>query len=243
MVISKDLAKLIGIQLGDGCISITDRYHECAISGDINEEKEYYDEIIIPLYNKLVFYPILNKKLNAKEYKKNGTYGILVFNRQVVEFFLNKEIKSGSKLDAEVPSFIIKNKRLWIPFLRGLFDTDGSIYFNKNYAVKESKRKHNRPRIKLGMTSKKIIFQVNFMLKKLGFNTYLKPPYKGKRDKNPVYSIMIQRKEDIQKFINKIGFESTKHKTKWEIFQKLGYCPPKTTLKERYKLLIESKPL
>ena len=56
MIPKKDLAKIIGIHLGDGCISITSKYFEYALSGDINEEKEYYDEILTPLYNNFIFY-------------------------------------------------------------------------------------------------------------------------------------------------------------------------------------------
>ena len=241
MEISEELAEIIGIHLGDGCISKTTKYQEYAINGDITEEREYYDNHVLPIYNSNIFKPILGKEIIAKNYEKNGTYGIYVFNEKIVSFFEQLGIKSGVKLDHEIPDCILKNKRLWKFFLRGIFDTDGSIYFNKNYSVKIENRKHNRPRIKLGMTSKKIIKAVRFMLEELGYNIYQKPSYKGKKDKNAVHSIMIQRKKDIERFIKEIGFKSSKHLTKWQIYKIKGYCPPNTKLKERYQIINETK--
>ena len=75
------------------------------------------------------------------------------------------------------------------------------------------------------------------MLKELGFEPYMKPAYKGKRDKNPVYNVMLQRRDDVRRFIEEIGFDSTKHLTKWKIYYLSGSCPPHTTIKERYEIL------
>jgi intein/homing endonuclease len=241
MIISKELAEIIGIHVGDGCISINKNYSEYAISGDINEEREYYDTVVTPLYNEFIFYPLLGKNIFPKEYFKNGTYGIIVFNKRVTNYFLKLGLISGSKLDCSIPKVILQDKNTWVPFLRGLFDTDGSIYFNKNYSTKVENRKHNRPRIKLGLTSEKVIYEVYFILKNLNFAPYLKPAYKGKRDKNPVYSIILQRVKDVNRFVYEIGFNNSKHMTKWKIYKKLGYCPPNTTIIERYRILSGQK--
>ena len=65
----------------------------------------------------------------------------------------------------------------------------------------------------------------------------MKKPYKGKRDKNIVFRVIIYRKEDIQFYIDEIGFKNPKHYTKWQVYKKLGYCPPHTTLNERRDLI------
>ncbi len=241
MEISLELAKLIGIHMGDGCISVTDKYSEYALSGDITEEVEYYDNYIVPLYNKLIFQPLIRKNIFPKRYEKNSSYGFFVFNKTVVDFFLKLGLKKGSKLDMEIPFEIRNNPKLWPYFLRGIFDTDGTLYFNKNYSVKKQNQRHNQARIRLGLTSKKVIEQIYSMLTKLDFHPYLKPAYKGKRDLNPIYSIMIQRKGEVIRFINEIGFDSIKHLTKWQIYQKCSYCPPHTTLAQRYELLLPKK--
>ena len=41
MKIDEDLAELIGIHIGDGCISKNNRYSEYYLGGDLKEEKKY----------------------------------------------------------------------------------------------------------------------------------------------------------------------------------------------------------
>lgn len=238
MKISGDLAEILGMHVGDGCISITNRYKEYALSGDITEEREYYDDWIIPLFNKNIIKPLLNKEICGKEYKLNGTYGFYIFNSKIVDFFLDLGIPFGSKLNIGVPKQVLKNNKLTKRFLRGLFDTDGTLYFDRNRTAKSMKR--NRPYIQLSTVSKNLSKQILKILFDLGYHPKWRKPYKGKRNKNFVYSVLIYRKNDIIKWIKEIGFKSPKHHTKWLVFKKLGHCPPYTTLAERKKILNSS---
>jgi len=235
MKIDDDLAELIGIHTGDGCISKNKRYSEYYLGGDIKEEKEYHNKWVSLLFNKKIMIPLFNKKVKYKEYPKTGIYGFYIFNKDLVNFFRKLGINHGSKINIEIPKQILKNKNLSKRFLRGLFDTDGSIYFDRNKSSKN--QLNNRPNIKLGTVSLKLANQVFDMLKKLDLNPRMKKPYKGKRDKNKVYTVLIYRKKDIEYFIKKIGFKNPKHYTKWNLFEKNGYCPPYTTLKQRITIL------
>ena len=235
MKIDEDLAELLGIHIGDGCISRTKRYAEYYLGGDITEEREYHDSWVGPLFNKKIMQPVLQKNVIYKEHPKVGVYGFYIFNDKLVSFFEKLGIKAGTKLPIEVPVEIRTNKRLTKRFLRGLFDTDGTIYFDKNRSCKHPI--NNRPTIKLGGVSRELISQVYCMLKNLGLHPRLTKPYKGKRDKNFVHGVLIYRKEDINYFIKQIGFKNTKHSTKWEIFRLKGYCTPYTTINQRKVLL------
>jgi len=144
-------------------------------------------------------------------------------------------IKSGSKINVEIPKKIIRSRKLIKRFLRGLFDTDGCIYFDKNRSAKNPI--NNQPTIKLGTVSKKLANQVFNSLKRLGLNPRMKKPYQGKKDKNKVYCVLIYRRDDIRFFIREIEFKNPKHCTKWLIYEKFGFCPPKTNIKERFKIL------
>lgn len=235
MKIDEDLAELLGIHIGDGCISENKRYSEYYLGGDLIEEKEYHDNWVGPLFNKKIMNPLFNKNVNYKEHPKVGVYAFHIFDKKLVDFFKGFGICSGSKMNVYIPKAIISNKKLLKRFIRGLFDTDGSIYFEKSYTSKD--RKNNHPIIKIGTVSKKLAEDVYNSLKILGLNPRVKRPHKGKKDKNPVYSVLIYRKSDIEFYINEIGFKNAKHYTKWLVFQKLGYCPPNTTLKERKDLI------
>jgi intein/homing endonuclease len=233
--IDEDLAEIIGIHIGDGCISQNKRYSEYYLGGDLTEEKEYHDKWVTPLFNKKIMMPLFKKKVKYKEHPKVGIYGFHIFNEKLVSFFKKLNMPSGSKKNIQIPKQIIINKELAKRFLRGLFDTDGSIYFHKNLSTRNPI--HNRPVIKLGTVSEILICQVFDLLKNLGLHPRLKKPYKGKRDLNHIHTVLIYRKKDIEYFIEHVRFKNSKHITKWQLFKKSGYCPPYTTLKQRKKLL------
>ncbi len=230
--------ELMGMHAGDGCISINEKYSEYALLGDMREEREYHESYVIPLFNKLVCIPILGKKIRGKEYPSNGVFGFHIFNPKITQYFIDFGFKKGPKTNLVLPEIITnskpENKKA---FLRGLFDTDGSISFEKNYTAR--KKLHNRPKIKIATTSKKFKNQIKNMCNDLGIKTIDKKPYKGKRDKNIKYELVIYRKKDIEKWINDIGFNNTKHKTKIAIWKMFGYCPPHTTIKQRKLMLRE----
>jgi intein-encoded DNA endonuclease-like protein len=238
MKIDQELAELIGIHIGDGCISENDRYSEYYLGGDLTEEKEYHDNWVGPLFNKKIMNPLFGKDVNYKEHPKVGIYGFHIFKKELVDFFKSFGIKAGSKMNMGIPRAILGNKKLLKRFIRGLFDTDGTIYFGKNYSAKNII--HNNPTIQLSGVSERLIHDVYDSLKKMGLNPKFKKPYKGKRDKNEVYSVRLYRIKDIIDFIEEIGFKNPKHLTKWQVFIKLGYCPPHTSLKQRKSILLNS---
>ena len=238
MKIDGDMAEILGIHIGDGCISCNNRYKEYYLGGDLKEEKDYHDNWVAPLFNKKVMTPLYSKLVNYKEHPKVGIYGFHIFDTKIVNFFESLGIKSGSKINIEIPGYIIKDRKLLKRFLRGLFDTDGNIYFDVNRTAKN--RLNNRPIISLGTVSKKLVEQVFNSLISLGYHPRMKKPYKGKKDKNIVYRVLIYRVNDVKKFIKEIEFKNPKHITKWKVYKKIGYCPSRTKLKERYNMLRKS---
>ncbi len=203
--------------------------------GDITEEKEYHDKWVTPLFNRKIMIPSFGKKVCYKKHPKVGVYGFYIFNEDLVRFFERLGVKAGPKTNVQIPPGIINNKNLAKRFLRGLFDTDGNIYFDKNRSAK--KPKNDRACISLTSVSKRLINQTFAILKSLGLNPRIRKPYKGKRDKNTSYCILIYRKKDVERFIKEIEFKNSKHYTKWKVFKKLGYCLPHTSIAQRKKIL------
>jgi len=232
--ISSDLCELFGIYLGDGCISKS--RSQLVIAGDITEEREYYEKYVVPLFNRVLSIPLINKATEVKSYPKVGVCGIYIFNPTLVDEFRNCfDIIPGSKLNTSIPEQVLVNDTLTMKVIKGIFDTDGSIYFEKNYSCKDGKYKV--PRIGLSMTSEKLIKQIFLTLIKQGFKPRKIKPRKGKRDKNPLYGLKLYRKEDILRWINEIKFNNPKHLTKIELWKKLGECPPHTQIAQRKSIL------
>jgi len=57
---------------------------------------------------------------------------------------------------------------------------------------------------------------------------------------NTSYSLNIRRIDDINRFFYVIGTSNPKHKTKYEVWKKIGYLPPYTTIKDR-KIILNQK--
>lgn len=223
----KKLAELVGICIGDGCISINQRYHEFAISGDLSEEREYYDNHVVPLFNECIAKPFFNKEVMAKEDPSNGVYGFHIFNKDLVQKLLDLGLTKSPKTNVKIPKKFM-GKEL-IPFvLKGLFDTDGTVYFNK-----ATSGKYSQPRISLGSISTELVQQVKEALISMGFKPMNKKPYKGKRDKNTVHYVQIYLKKDIDRWMDLIGFNNPKHLTKILTWKNFGFCQPNTSLEER----------
>lgn len=217
---NEKMAEFVGICLGDGCISITKRYNEFAVSGHHIDERRYYNETVIPLFNELFARRFLKKNVTGKTDKTNGVYGIHVFNKEIVNALIRIGLPKSPKRNIEIPEKFT-SKKLVKHVLRGLFDTDGTVYFNKS-----TSGAYSQPRIRLGSTSKKLIVQVKDALEKLGFSPFMKKPYKGKRDKITMYYVCIYKKKDIEMWSDTIGFNNCKHLQKIKKWKTFGYCHP-----------------
>lgn len=235
-----EIAEFVGWHIGDGCISINSRYSEYALTGDIIEEYPFYTTIVLPTFKKL-FSSFFKKEITIKKYKSNGVCGIYIFDKKFVEFILNKTgLKNGKKINTQIPD-IIKTRNQKIAFLRGLFDTDGSIYYCKsNYRpINESLFSifHYKPKIKLATISKTLIDQVYRLLCYLGFSPRIRKPAKQKINENMMFGVVLHRKNDTKRWIEEIGFKNLKHLTKVHLWKKFGFCPPNTNLNQRIKML------
>lgn len=51
------------------------------------------------------------------------------------------------------------------------------------------------------------------------------------------HNIYVSGKDNLDRWIKTIGFSNPVHLTKFQIWDKFGFCPPKTTLRERLKIL------
>jgi hypothetical protein len=161
--LTPELAEEIGMNIGDGFLS--DKKKEYRLKGNKNE-KGYYDYFVKPLYKKL-----FNLDLNIKEYET--TYGFELYSKA---FWLFKNeilgIPAGRKNNINLPEIIkVNDKRILVSFIRGLFDTDGSISFTQSYGDYVN----YYPTISLTLKSKNLMFGVYDILAMLGLKPRIYP--------------------------------------------------------------------
>ena len=114
-----------------------------SITGNSITDKEYYDRFLIPLIKKLF-------DISPKYYKKKGqnTIELMLRYRELFNFLIDTGFNVGPKDKIDILPPIEKNNDLAKAFLRGLFDTDGSISWKKEkypvISIKQKSRKLNK---------------------------------------------------------------------------------------------------
>ena len=120
-----------------------------------------------------------------------------IISKKVLNFLELKGMQIGKKSNLKIPEWIKAKGDYSKSFIRGLFDTDGSLILRK--------RKQNS--ISWGQKDKNLVFDLKSMLEKQGyFVCYNKEERHDKRGfVSIIHSIRINRKEHIKKFISEIG--------------------------------------
>jgi len=151
-----DLAEICGIHAGDGYMRKRGNNYELELSGGF-DEKEYYDFHVVPLFER-----VFNIKIKAQYFRTKGTYGFRTSNKDVCKTLHNCGFPYGKKtFTVSVPEEILTSRNLDIiySFVRGVFDTDGTLSFRcrngsgyKELLVK----RHTLPEISIKVCSKNL---------------------------------------------------------------------------------------
>jgi len=237
MKISPELAEACGIHAGDGYLRDDGKRRELDISGSI-EEKEYYDEHVVPLFEKL-----FNIKIKPRIFPSRNTYGFVIRDKRIIKFFHELGFPYGAKSTiVKIPNVILKSKdkMLYSKFLRGLFDTDGNINFRRSYGLKYSvfkKEHHHYPRIDISVVSKYLVTDLIFLLKELGFRFYYHIYNPKKINEKEKHRIEINGSEQINKWVRIISMKNNVKFSRYLIWKKFGFCRPHTDLEQRKAIL------
>ncbi|MBI2547581.1 MAG: hypothetical protein HYW23_04010 [Candidatus Aenigmarchaeota archaeon] len=232
------LAEDVGIQVGDGSMPLWRNkhgtlIHRIGVFGNIKEDKEYFRNIVIPTKNKL-----FNLKLNLYYHKSAGTCYIKFESKAVMTFYFTSiGLQWGKKVETYIPDIIFNStKEIKSAFMRGLADTDFCLSFKKNF-----KGKYSDPYIQLGCSSNILVRQCSKILKSLGITSTKildSKEYDKRTDKFYIKNyLFIHGKKNLKKWMESIGFHNPVHFTKYDIWKKFGFCPPRTKLQQRIDTL------
>lgn len=200
-------AEFYGILLGDGCIckfiNHNRTHYAIIIDGNSKTDKKYYEYI-----KKLIFF-IIKRKVNL-HFRKNCNGIFIRFEAKNFAIFLNKHFNFpfGKKGKIKINNkFITSN--LIKSVLRGLFDTDGCLYFTKNNS-------HLRyyPIIEISSHSSNMVSQLKNILTNLGFKVKISF-YKD--------SIKLHGKQNVEKWMEEIGSNNPYKFSKFKIWKKEGH--------------------
>jgi len=192
-------AEFYGIMLGDGCIY--SNLSGICISGNSILDKNYIQKYVIPLINTLF-------DINPKIYysKKANSIRAIVYSKDLVKFLLKDGFPKGKKMfsKTEIPKRFFKKPKLIASCIRGLNDTDGSIYPRKNV---------------------KIVLDISIKsptLLKSSVKAFNSIEFPIKYTKNRIY---IYGEKQIKDFFELIGSSNQRNILKYQSFIKKGVVP------------------
>ena len=131
---SVELSEFYGIMLGDGNSHRTNFYKDrtnkrgtymIRIVGDADKDKEYLINHVKPLIERLFLIEVREGK-----FKQSNAIFLRAHGIQLIDFLEKKGFPPGNKIKnkLKIPLWIKSNPNFLKACLRGLYDTDGSVY-------------------------------------------------------------------------------------------------------------------
>lgn len=200
---SEDFAEFYGIMLGDGNLNKIKSYKKgtymIRIVGDSRYDKDYLFRYISSLLKKL-----FAVKAHFGKFKNQNAIYVGVHSSKLINFLESEGFKPGNKIRNKltIPEWIFEKESFLKACLRGLIDTDGSIF-------RMSKRDPNLIRINFTNHNLVLLNDTRKAFLQLGYH-----PSKIICEKQ----FYLSRQSDIRKYLKDIGFSNKKHLDRVKMF-------------------------
>ncbi len=192
---STELAEFLGIMLGDGGITS----YQASITLHDRDDLQY-SVFVTDLVEHL-----FGVRPSVYHRPKSSVNTIVVSRRDLVDFLCIHGLPIGNKVrqQCDIPGWIKSNKKFSIACVRGLVDTDGSI-FTHRYVVNGKQYSYK----KLGFTSRSAPLQrsVAHILERAG----IFPRISG-------YDVRVDSIADMDRYFKIIGTHNPKHLKRYQM--------------------------
>ena len=196
------LAEFIGIMLGDGCLS--SRF-QVGISFNSETDRAYGG------YLQRLFQRLFGVSATIQRRRETHGWTVVASSRALVEHLQVLGLVQGNKVvhQVDVPQWIWTRRRYQQACLRGLMDTDGSIY-------RYTHRVYGHQYVHAGLCftnhSRPLLLSVERSLKNCGF-----------RPRAGGYHVYLNRREEIRGYFRLVGSRNLKHVKRFrEYFEGTG---------------------
>lgn len=180
------MAEFFGIMFGDG--NLTHFQVQVCLGNKELEYAEYVQKLLTKIF-----------KTNARIAVRSTGYRDIYFGSTIVTTWLKKEglVFNKVKSQVDVPEWIFSKKEYMTRFLRGFFDTDGSVY-KLRFGIQVSLTNHSFP----------ILLSLHTMFCALGYSP----------SEISTYRIYLTRVKDVKRFFREIKPKNQKHTRRFEEF-------------------------
>ena len=207
-------------------------HYDYGIFGHYLDDKYFHEVVLVKLFNTL-FNVNLKVRINCK-----SCCEIDFRSKAMLGFFKDFLCLPLGKKSAiiDIPKFILSaGQEYTLACISGIFDTDFSLSFKK-----KTYPTHLYPIIKLSVNSKKLVDTVSRVLNEIGINNSTYETWSFDKRVNcwsHEYAVGISGRDNLNKWFEKIGSRNPSRISRYFVWKKFGYCPPKTSLLQREQML------
>jgi intein/homing endonuclease len=194
--LSPELAEFLGILIGDGYFDVA--RNRVIISGNLRKDAKYLTNYVKPLIEDLFSV----RTISWKQENKGAKY-LCFYSKPIIA-----ELKRFDLKKTDIPKSILRgSKNAKASFLRGLADTDFSVY------LRESRK--NYPNISSTFSSGILVLQIKKLLKEFGIraNIYFQRRLINDKFYNQ-YNVHIYGKKNLDLWLKEIGFRNERNLSK-----------------------------
>jgi len=192
---NEKLAEFVGAMIGDGCLTVARRSNGtlnnlALLTGHLINDRIYYESVLRP---------IINENFGVNGYLKvRAKYNCmdLVMSKSIFDFLRSLNFPIGVKYNSlAIPNVIFSNDNFVKACIRGIFDTDGTIYRRYSKKYNRHTKVYDYLTIQIKMKNNKIITQIYDLLQMLGINC-------NRVISDGIYSVLrITDQAEINRFI------------------------------------------
>lgn len=192
---NEKLAEFVGAVLGDGHVEYNREkgvYH-IRIAGDLIKDEDYHLNYIGGMVKE-----IFNFKASEQKIPKSNERFLDIHSLNLVKLFMEMGIKPGDKIrnQSTIPSWIWGDRDFIKACLRGLIDTDGSVFRMSNQDPKLIRINFTNHNATLLNDARRAFLELGFHPSNIINNR----------------QFHISRQDEIKKYLKEIGFSNKKHK-------------------------------
>ncbi|MHB8155079.1 MAG: LAGLIDADG family homing endonuclease [Candidatus Omnitrophota bacterium] len=194
---SVELAKFIGIMLGDG--SIRSKY-QLTVSFNYKTDRQFAEHVAWLVKHLFSVGHIIAKR------KSSLGADIVVSSTRVIDFLLKQGLKAGNKVknQVDIPAWVKGNMEFQKACLRGLVDTDGSLYCHR---YKVNNKWYRYQKLDFTSCSKPLLRSAYAIFSNLGIKSSLKGVH-----------ITVSAKAEVNKYLAIVGSSNEKFLNRWMKF-------------------------
>ena len=176
------------------------------LRGNIESDREHYNLIIKPVYKSLY-----NLSVNLRDMPSDSVYGFQIWSQALVSFKASVlKLPLGFKRDFDAPKFVLKREDYMRSFVRGVFDTDGTLYLMKRHGTLY-------PRIELTTISHLFAQRLYKILKLLNFRVTI-GSFNGIGNRHKTYRVSTRGREMLNRWMGEISPHNPKFTVKYQKF-------------------------